>query len=470
MAPVLSDSASVRTVEIKLDAHVLAALCRRGRRRLRDIQSATKALLKLDRYRGVLQVVGSPGTITDVRKQLDGLTGPTIMVSAAVWAELMRTRTNPDPLEAAVARIQQQSECRVHVERGEPKTRIFGPAAKADVAERLLEELDGMCVQLAVAVADAASIELDVLQAFAEDYGVTVQVEEKQVTVLGIAGAVTEAAKAMQGSDPNENTVPLTSGSISEVARSAILSAMSDLVGKGDAVTSPLCTSNALLQDSGKGSLQGAVMSNIPSATAKPPSQKSSMRPWQNEKPNDKVTDVDAMVSSGECSICGCGASFCSSCGNSIKRIKESNGCSGCGAVRFCVYCGQPTERMLKSQQRGGTCYQPDFSDDCYDPGAIYFDVSPKPMQSIQTMQAVPVSACNTGSPMLMPQHMSGTPQMMMAPAVNMGMGFPMSPSPTNTFAMSGITSGFQAATTMLVNHSNGIQSCMVPMVFGSFE
>jgi hypothetical protein len=392
----------------------------------------------------MLHVVGSPSAIADVRKQLDGLTGPTMMVSAAVWAELMRTRTNPDPLEAAVGRIQQQSGCRIHVERGEPKARIFGPKAKAGVAQRLLEELDGMCVQLAVVVADAAALELEELQTFAQEFGVTLQVEEKQVTVLGIAGAVIEAAKAIQRSDPDQNTVPPASGSTSEIACSAIQAAMSDLVGDGDIAVSPRDTSTMMTQDSAKGSLQGAVMSSIPSVTAKPAAQKPAVRLRQMEK----AADMDTMGNSGECPMCGCGASFCSNCGNSIKRIKEANGCPGCGAVNFCVYCGQPTERMRISQQRGMKGSQPDFPDDS-------FDVSPKMSMYVPAMQNV------QGSPMVMTQNVQGAPGMM-----TMCMGFPMGQQ--NAVAMSGIPSGVQAGTTMLVNQNNGMQ--MVPMAFGSFE
>merc|ERR1740138_656250 len=100
---------------------------------------------------------------------------------------------------------------------------------------------------------------------------------------------------------------------------------------------------------------------------------------------------MDTMGNSGECPMCGCGASFCSNCGNSIKRIKEANGCPGCGAVNFCVYCGQPTERM-----------------------AMYVPA----MQNVQ------------GSPMVMTQNVQGTPGMM-----TMCMGFPMGQQ--NAVAMS---------------------------------
>ncbi|CAE8643124.1 unnamed protein product, partial [Polarella glacialis] len=45
---------SVKTVDVVLEADLLATFCRRGRRRLRDIQSSSQTVLKLDRCRGVL--------------------------------------------------------------------------------------------------------------------------------------------------------------------------------------------------------------------------------------------------------------------------------------------------------------------------------------------------------------------------------------------------------------------------------
>jgi hypothetical protein len=103
---------------------------------------------------------------------------------------------------------------------------------------------------------------------------------------------------------------------------------------------------------------------------------------------------------------------------------------------------------MRISQQPGMKASQPAFPDDS-------FDVSPKMAMYVPAMQNV------QGSPMVMTQNVQGTPGMM-----TMCMGFPMGQQ--NAVAMSGIPSGVQAGTTMLVNQNNGMQ--MVPMAFGSFE
>merc|ERR1719182_559977 len=117
------------------------------------MQASTNASLKLDRARGVLQVKGDLESIDEVRNQLQRLTGPFVGVTAAVWAELMRTRTNLNTWEAAVAQIQQESGCRIHIERS---------------AQQLLDKLDRMCIQESVTMASPSQVDEEKLQPFAE--------------------------------------------------------------------------------------------------------------------------------------------------------------------------------------------------------------------------------------------------------------------------------------------------------------
>jgi hypothetical protein len=326
-----------------------------------------------------------------------------------------------------------------------------------------------MCVEVSVGVTSAGYLELDVLQTFAEEFGVTLNVEENQITVLGLAGAVIEAAKELQNNDSEETQLSLVSGKPSENARSTIRSALLDLVGDGDVTDVP--QDPDMTQELSNGGLQGAVLSKLPSANAKPSSHKVATPPRQIER----IADPDQHITLAECPTCGSGGSFCSNCGKCIKRSRElPAGCPTCGLVNFCVYCGQPTERMKIAQTRGSngtTSVMVDFNDDCYDPGAHHLDVSPKmQMQTMQPMQFVPTNACPSGSPMVMTQGMQSGSPFMQLPMSMMSMGFPMGASATNGGATSGITTGLQAATTMLVNQANGLQSCMVPMAFGSFE
>ena len=47
------------TVEIPLDEELLGSFCRRGRRRLRELQDATQTIVRLDRTRACLSVTGT---------------------------------------------------------------------------------------------------------------------------------------------------------------------------------------------------------------------------------------------------------------------------------------------------------------------------------------------------------------------------------------------------------------------------
>lgn len=137
-----------KCVEIHLDSELLNILCRRGRRRLRLIQTDCGVGARLDRARSVLHVSGSEAAVQDVRRQLSSLRGPRKAVSPAVWAELMRTRTLADSSEdGLVAWLQQESGCRIHIERTRQEVRIFGPNEDVAVAEQMLEELERSCTE-----------------------------------------------------------------------------------------------------------------------------------------------------------------------------------------------------------------------------------------------------------------------------------------------------------------------------------
>ncbi|CAE8649389.1 unnamed protein product [Polarella glacialis] len=189
---------SVKTVDVVLEADLLATFCRRGRRRLRDIQSSSQTVLKLDRCRGVLKVTGTDRAIMDVRRQLESLGGPRRPVQQAVWAELMRTRTLETTSRVSVAWLQQMSGCRVHIERTQQQVRLFGPKETVAVADRLLAELEsGLCASVAVPVEDGHSLPSVSLQLLAHSCGITLQIAESEILVLGLVAAVEEAAEEL---------------------------------------------------------------------------------------------------------------------------------------------------------------------------------------------------------------------------------------------------------------------------------
>lgn len=181
---------------IKLDPELLRTFCRRGRQRLQEIQARSQATLKLDRTKGLLWATGSERAISEVRVRLECLGGPRKTVSAAVWAELMRTRTlveGPDVSKSAVEQIQHLSGCRVHIERSKHEVRLFGPKSAGVVADRLINELEEICAEYSVDTPNPQVLSPDVLHAIAHAGSVSMRVEPQQIAVLGLSCAVESA-------------------------------------------------------------------------------------------------------------------------------------------------------------------------------------------------------------------------------------------------------------------------------------
>lgn len=177
--------------EIALEPELLNSLYRRGGRRLRDIQKSCRVSVWFDKFRGVLQLSGSQACVAAAKNLIAGLGGPRLPVSAAVWSELSRTRKLLSGPEAAVANIQLESGCRIHVERTRYEVHLFGDAGSVAIAEKLLSELDQKCIE---EVMKLSELELAVpdLQAIANQCGVTLRFEEEEdmVQILGIRDSV----------------------------------------------------------------------------------------------------------------------------------------------------------------------------------------------------------------------------------------------------------------------------------------
>lgn len=185
------------STDIQLDAELLNILCRRGRRRLRLIQAECRVSARLDRARGILHLSGTEAALQEVRRHLSTLRGPRKAVSAAVWAELMRTRTVADSAEEGlVAWIQQESGCRIHIERTRQEVRIFGPADEVAVADRMLEDLERNCSEEVLSLPQSCPPERlspPALDELAQTCAVTLRIDDGRVLVLGLRSAVVEA-------------------------------------------------------------------------------------------------------------------------------------------------------------------------------------------------------------------------------------------------------------------------------------
>jgi len=184
--------------EIPLGPVLAGALCRRGRRRLRDIQASCQAILRFDRAHSVLHVFGSEEAVQAVRRQLESLGGLRKVIPPAVWAELMRTRTVHDSSQSMLAQLQQESGCRIHIERSQQEVRVFGPDEGTAVAERLLDELANDCIEEVVRT-ETQTLPTAALQSVAHDHGVTLSIEDDQIIVLGLKDAVHDAVAELQG-------------------------------------------------------------------------------------------------------------------------------------------------------------------------------------------------------------------------------------------------------------------------------
>mmetsp|Transcript_105731 Transcript_105731/g.166911 ORF Transcript_105731/g.166911 Transcript_105731/m.166911 type:complete len:372 (+) Transcript_105731:18-1133(+) len=185
------------TEEIRLEPELINSLYRRRQRRLRDIQNNCKVNVWLDKLRGVLHVSGSKACVADAKKQIVGLSGPRKVVAAAVWAELLRTRKLHSGDEAAVARIQLESGCRIHVERSSQEVHLFGDSESVAKAEQLLNELDQNCVEEVVPM-NVEPVQSEVWEAIANSCGVTLRMEKGYACILGLRDSVRKAVSHLQ--------------------------------------------------------------------------------------------------------------------------------------------------------------------------------------------------------------------------------------------------------------------------------
>jgi hypothetical protein len=175
--------------EIVLEPELLNSLYRRGGRRLRDIQKSCKVNVWFDKFRGVLQISGTETCVAAAKNLIEGLGGPRAPVSAAVWAELSRTRKLLSGPEAAVARIQQESGCRIHVERTRQEVHLFGNSESVTIAQKLLDELEQSCSEEVVKL-NGDMVNSTTLQAIANKCGVTMRLEDDLLHLLGLHEAV----------------------------------------------------------------------------------------------------------------------------------------------------------------------------------------------------------------------------------------------------------------------------------------
>lgn len=291
--------------EIRLDPELHASFCRRGRRRLKEIQMSSRAQLKFDRSRGVLRVAGSEAQVAEVQRQLECLGGPRKTIRNAAWAELMRTRMS-ETSSSVVHRIQQLSNCRVHIERTSKEVRLFGPKVAVAAASHLLDELQQMCIETLVEFDAGVQLSGEKIQQIAQQQCVTIVFEEgdgqaPRANVLGFEFAVSSALSVLEQYEANPK-MNIQEG-ISEPVLSSLAAALSKLsLGENEsgASTTGSTSRAAPAEDSEDASSEGLEAGE---GTA-----------------NQGVNQHQANQS----------------CCN----------CPTCGATNFCVSCGSPNEQF----------------------------------------------------------------------------------------------------------------------------
>jgi hypothetical protein len=164
---------------------------------LREIQTTCKVKVSLDKLRGKLHISGSESDVAAAKYHIGGLGGPRKVVKPALWAELLRTRTIPSGQQAHITNIQQESGCRIHIERSRHEVRLFGHDDTTTVAERLLDELAVRCTEVVLPMPSGIS-NSPAVQAVADGCGVTLCLEERQVAVLGIRDSVNNAVEVLK--------------------------------------------------------------------------------------------------------------------------------------------------------------------------------------------------------------------------------------------------------------------------------
>jgi len=306
---------AVTTEEIPLDEDLLGSFCRRGRRRLRELQEATQTIVRLDRARGCLSVTGTQSCISVVKRHLASLGGPRRDVGAPVWAELMRTRTVQRD-EAALARIQAESGCRVHIERQQREVRLFGPVDSVALAESRLKELEEECGEDVVLESLDTETDLETLQASLEplamDYNVTLCIDKSLgLRVFGLkAGVKAASAELNELLEPTQGF----SGLEDRLRSRSIRNSESERIG---VVLTQMPPERAHSQNAAHSANSAQALAASKSQGPGDPNQS------LHSHSNHSSLHVEQLMGSRRgvrCPTCGCGR-FCGVCGSEIWQL-----------------------------------------------------------------------------------------------------------------------------------------------------
>jgi hypothetical protein len=271
--------------------------------------------------------------------RIDRLLGTPKQVSVALWAELMRTRKASD---GDIFRLQHLSGSIIHIERESHKLCIYGSDEQFSSAERLLDDLANECIEERLLL-DTSRIGQQQqhrdLTELAKSIGVTIQLKDYEIVVLGRRNAVkhvidTGLLKAMFVNDLpqaqlTESTLASSNGPGPWIREQTAQDQVSCVSTEASYPTSD--SLSALFGDRLVG-------------------------PWIPKTVPCTASSAPTTKSSSACAACG--GQVCSFCGNTLSN--HVNFCSACGqSVRVTPSIAATQEAALFAQDYTLSCEAP---------------------------------------------------------------------------------------------------------------
>lgn len=169
------------TVHMCLDPDTLRSLSKRGGAQLCALQSQASDVW-LSRH-------GPSHSMGDMQQQVAGLVGRPKKVPPALWVELMRTRKANNGL---LARLQHLSGSRIQIERETYELCIYGSDDQFAIAKNLIDIVADECIEerLLLDTSQIGKHQHVDLTELAESCGITIQLRENEIVVLGMREAV----------------------------------------------------------------------------------------------------------------------------------------------------------------------------------------------------------------------------------------------------------------------------------------
>eukprot|EP00439_Symbiodinium_sp_Y106_P086169 s60_g31.t1 len=245
----------------------------------------------------------------------------------------------PDPTGqedgVALQRIQNQSGCRLHIERSRSEVRLFGSKEAAAVADRLLDDFQKMCIERLVPCPKSSNLDLDRLNEMAQVLCVTFRLEEELIFILGLEEVVVAATQELGKylSNPEAYKAPEATDACSKISSKVSMLCNLDASPGTTTASGEVFESGSELGGADWSPSQGqqqanspgfGVLSSTPTCMASPsssygsPGGLSSTCMQQPLMPRGMCGDPDGH----HCNHCGA-PRFCGHCGNQIWTIQQ---------------------------------------------------------------------------------------------------------------------------------------------------